>query len=44
METQLRTDEVEEIFDRRPRYRYIETGDIQGEDLYAAMGQTEAGR
>jgi uncharacterized DUF497 family protein len=38
------TEEVEEIFDRRPRYRYIETGDIQGEDLYAAMAQTEAGR
>ena len=38
------TDEVEEIFDDHPRYRYIETGDIQGEDLYAAMGQTEAGR
>ena len=38
------TEEVEEVFDRRPRYRYIETGDIQGEDLYAAMGQTEAGR
>jgi uncharacterized DUF497 family protein len=38
------TDEVEEIFDRHSRYRYIETGDIQGEDLYAAMGQTGAGR
>jgi len=38
------TEEVEEIFDSRPRYRYIETGDIQGEDLYAAMAQTAAGR
>jgi len=38
------SDEVDEVFDRHPRYRYIETGDIQGEDLYAAMGQTEAGR
>lgn len=38
------TDEVEEVFDQSPRYRYIETGDVEGEDLYAAMGQTDAGR
>ena len=38
------TDEVEKVFDQSPRYRYIETGDIEGEDLYAAMGQTEEGR
>ncbi len=38
------TDEVEEIFNRSPRYRFIETGDVEGEDLYAALGQTMAGR
>ncbi len=38
------TDEVEEVFDQTPRYRYIESGDVEGEDLYAAMGQTGAGR
>ncbi len=38
------TDEVEEIFDSSPRYRFIETGDIEGENLYAALGQTEEGR
>jgi uncharacterized DUF497 family protein len=38
------TDEVEEIFNRSPRYRFIESGDVQGENLYAALGQTEAGR
>jgi hypothetical protein len=27
-----------------PRYRFIETGDIEGENLYAALGQTEEGR
>ncbi|MBI4675172.1 MAG: BrnT family toxin [Chloroflexi bacterium] len=37
-------DEVEEIFNRSPRYRFIETGDIEGEDLYAALGQTNEGR
>jgi len=36
-------DEVEEAL-AAARFRFIETGDIGGEDLYAAMGQTEAGR
>jgi uncharacterized DUF497 family protein len=38
------TDEVEEVLSHSSRYRFIETGDIAGEDLYAAMGQTEVGR
>jgi uncharacterized DUF497 family protein len=38
------TDEVEEIFDAPPRFRFIESGDVEGEDLYTALGQTEAGR
>jgi uncharacterized DUF497 family protein len=38
------TDEVEEVFNRSPRYRFLEKGDVQGEDLYSAMGRTEAGR
>jgi uncharacterized DUF497 family protein len=38
------TDEVEEVFAGPPRYRFIEVGDIEGEDLYAALGQTAAGR
>ena len=37
-------DEVEEALAAARRLRFIETGDIGGEDLYAAMGQTEAGR
>lgn len=40
----IAVDEVEEVFDDRPHYRFIETGDVEGEDLYAALGQTEAGR
>jgi uncharacterized DUF497 family protein len=36
--------EVEEIFDNRPRIRRIERGDVAGEDLYSAMGQTDEGR
>jgi hypothetical protein len=38
------TDEVEEVLSHAARYRFLETGDVAGEDLYAAMGQTEAGR
>ncbi len=38
------TDEVEEVFNRSPRYRLIETGDVEGENLYAALGQIESGR
>ena len=38
------TDEAEQVFGGSPRFRFIETGDIDGEDLYAALGQTEAGR
>jgi uncharacterized DUF497 family protein len=38
------TDEVEEVFNRSPRYRFLEKGDVESEDLYSAMGRTEAGR
>lgn len=38
------TDEVEEVFSRSPRYRFLEEGDVEGEDLYSALGRTEAGR
>jgi uncharacterized protein len=38
------TDEAEEVFSNSPQYRFIERGDIEGENLYTAMGQTDAGR
>jgi uncharacterized DUF497 family protein len=38
------TDEVEEVFNRLPGYRFIERGDVEGENLYTAMGQTRTGR
>jgi len=41
---QVETDEVEEVFSSRPRYRHLERGDVEGEDLYAAFGRTQAGR
>jgi uncharacterized protein len=36
--------EVEELFSRTPKFRFVENGDRQGEDVYAALGQTDAGR
>jgi len=35
---------VDEVFSSRPQCRFIERGKVRGEDLYAALGQTEVGR
>jgi len=40
----LTTEEVEEALCSVRRFRFIETGDVEGEDLYAALGRTAAGR
>jgi hypothetical protein len=37
-------DEVEEVFFNQPRYRFVEPGHTPSEDVYAASGQTDAGR
>ena len=36
--------EVEEVFDNRPKIRFVQNGDRKGEDLYIALGRSEAGR
>lgn len=41
---QVMQEEVEETFFNRPRYRFVESGYRKGEDVYAAGGQTDAGR
>ena len=38
------TDEVEQILGTPARVQLIEQGDMAGEDLYRAIGQTDAGR
>ena len=38
------TMEVEEVFINRPRFRFVAKGNQFGEDVYSAMGQTDAGR
>lgn len=36
--------EVAEMLANAPRFRYVEKGHREGENVYAALGQTEAGR
>jgi uncharacterized DUF497 family protein len=40
----LTTDEVEEVFQGKPKFLKKENGKVEGEDLYNALGQTESGR
>ena len=40
----VETYEVEEVFDRRPQFLFVEKGDRESEDVYLALGRTEAGR
>jgi uncharacterized protein len=37
-------DEVENVFFNRPSFRFVENGYTHGEDVYAALGQTDVGR
>ena len=37
-------DEVEEVFDDEPKFRFVENGERKGENVYLALGQTVAGR
>ncbi|MBU0566456.1 BrnT family toxin [bacterium] len=41
---EVTTDEVEEVFENEPRYKFQEKGKIRGEDIYTAYGRTDAGR
>lgn len=40
----VETYEVEEVFNHRPRFRFVEKGKREGEDIYLALGRTDAGR
>ena len=37
-------DEAEEVFFNAPRFRFVESGHRQGEDVYSACGPTDSGR
>jgi len=41
---QVETNEVEEMLDGDPKFRFVERGEREGEDVYLALGQTEIGR
>jgi uncharacterized protein len=36
--------EVEEVFCNRPRFDFVSKGHVTGENVYWALGQTDAGR
>ena len=40
----VETYEVEEVLSGKPKFRFVEKGEREGEDVYMALGQTEAGR
>lgn len=40
----VRVQEVVQLFANQPHVRFIEKGHRAGEDVYAALGQTDAGR
>lgn len=37
-------EEVESLFAMTPRFRFVEKGHAAGENMYAALGQTDEGR
>ena len=40
----VKTTEVEEVLSNRPYFRFFSKGHRSGENVYSAMGQTDAGR
>ena len=40
----VETSEVEEALKRSPKFRFIEKGEREGEDVYMALSQTGGGR
>ena len=36
--------EVYEIFENKPKFRFVEKGHRAGENVYSVLGQTDAGR
>ena len=40
----VETHEVEEVFGNKPKFRFVEQGEREGDDVYMALGRTDAGR
>jgi len=43
MKHHVQTEEVEQVLRNKPRFRLVESGEREGEDVYLALGQTDAG-
>lgn len=41
---QVTEQEVESVFEAKPVFTKLEKGNVDGEDLYRALGQTDSGR
>ena len=41
---QVSVEEVEEVFANAPRFNFISNGNVDEEDVYWALGRTDAGR
>ena len=44
VKNQVEIYEVEEVFTNKPKIRFMEKGHRQGENVYSALEQTDAGR
>ncbi len=40
----IHVSEAEEVFQNSPKFRFVEKGFRESEDVYAALGRTDAGR
>ena len=40
----VETYEVEQVLNGKPKIRFVEKGDREGENVYLALGQTDTGR
>ncbi len=40
----VQIEEVEQVLENRPKFRFAQRGNHEGEDAYAAFGQTNEGR
>ncbi len=41
---QVESYEVEQVLSSKPKFRFVEKGERKGENVYMALGQTDAGR
>ena len=40
----VKTKEVEQLFNNKPKIRFVEKGERKGENVYMALGQSDSGR